>query len=410
MQGSIDPEVSICIPTFNRSQHLDYLLKQLFEQSSSLDFEYEILISSNASSDNTNEVVEKWSSKLRIKYFEQEKNIGGWANLAFLFKKAVAEFSVYVADDDFIELRELKKCLLEAKSRPDVGIVYTPWKLGIPYQKADTFFYTHPEKILIQKGDFPSLLSSILNYHIFPEICILKTELFLELQPLSKDSIVFSFLSIISEYLSQCDILFSTKVFYTSITQHPAGSRTQDGNEQAKYMWDSYRGGLELLLGQSLKLIQKDKEISYREDIDKFIALRLSVAIRLRLLSDKSDKIETYFLACRLRGLGFERILPIPFIQIAILAAFEYMVQQIEGKQIATVILLGDFENGLTQILRNEFKFTDIKILDEIPKSQENSIIFYRNEELTNGMKNNSIDARGNYYFSEHILMRVKFK
>ena len=410
MHGCIGPEVSICIPTFNRSQHLDYLLNQLFEQSASLDLEYEILISNNASSDNTNDIVAKWRAKLPIKYFEQEKNIGGWENSAFLFKKAVSEFSVYVADDDFIDLRELKKCLLEAKSRSNVGIVYTPWKLGVPYETEVTVFYTHPEDILIQRGDFPSLLSSILDYHIFPEICILKTELFAELQPLSKESVVFPFLSIISEYLSQCDVLFSTNVFYTSVTEHPAGSRTQAGNEQAKHMWDSYRGGLELLLGQSLKLIQKDKEISYREDINTFIALRLSVAIRLRLLSDKSDKIETYFLACRLRGLGFERILPIPFVQIAILAAFEYIIQRTQGKQLNTLILLGDFENNLTQILRSEFKFENIKILDQIPKNQENSIIFYRNEQLTNGMKNNSIDARGNYYFSEHILIRVKFK
>jgi len=408
MKHLTKPEISLCIPTFNRSPYLDYLLRHLFEQTPSVNLEYEILISNNASSDNTNEIVAKWSDKLPIKYFEQEKNIGAMENTSFLFKQAVSGFVVYLADDDLIDLTELKNCLQQIQSRPSVGIVYTPWIIGRHNQNGGIQFYEHPEDIFIQKGDFQTLLSSILNYHIFPEIFILRTELFLELQPLVKDDLVFCYFSIISEYLSHCDVLLSTKVFYKSITEHPAGPQIQNGIEQVKFMWDSYRGGLELMLGKASNLIHNDDAKIFKEAINNFIAQRLSVAIRIRLLS-KSDKIETYFLASRLRGLGFERLLPIPLRQIAIFAAFEYIVQRTKGKKISTVLLLGDFEDSLSKILRNEFKFTDIKISNEIPKSQENSIIFYRNEHLTRGMKNNSVDTNGNHYFSEHILMNVKF-
>ena len=405
----MQPEISLCIPTFNRGQHLDYLLRHLFEQTPYVNLEYEILISNNDSSDNTNEIVAKWSDKLPIKYFEQEENIGGSENLSFLFKQAVSGFLVYLADDDLIDLTELKDCLLQIQSRPSVGIVYTPWKIGKPNQSGGIQFYNHPKDILIQKGDFQTLLSTILKYHIFPEIFIVRTEIFLELQPLPKGELVFDYFSSISEYLGHCDVLFSTSVFYTSVTDHPAGFRTQIGHEQVKFMWDSYRGGLELLLGNSINLVQQDKAMSFKEEINVFIAHRLSVAIRLRFIH-KDDKIETYFLACRLRGLGFEGLLPIPFQQIAMFAALEYTVQHTKGKKIAALLLLGDFENGLIQILQTEFKFIDIKVVDEIPKNQKNSIIVYRNEQLTNGMKNNSVDANGNHYFSEYILMNVKFK
>ena len=408
MKHLTKPEISLCVPTFNRGPYLDYLLRHLFEQTPSVNLEYEILISNNASSDNTNEIVAKWSDKLPIKYFEQEKNIGAMENTSFLFKQAVSEFLVYLADDDLIDLTELKNCLQQIQSRPNVGIAYTPWIIGRPNQSGGIQFYKHPEDILIQKGDFQTLLSSILDYHIFPEIFILRTELFLELQPLAKDDLVFYYFSIISEYLSHCDVLLSTKVFYKSITEHPAGPRIQNGNEQVKFMWDSYRGGLELLLGKANNLTHNDDAKIFKEAINNFIAQRLSVAIRIRLL-DKSDKIEIYLLACRLRGLGFERLLPIPLRQIAIFAAFEYIVQLTKGKKISTILLLGDFEDSLSKILRNEFKFTDIKISNEIPKRQKNSIIFYRNEHLTRGMKNNSVDANGNHYFSEHVLMNVKF-
>ena len=99
-------------------------------------------------------------------------------------------------------------------------------------------------------------------------------------------------------------------MFYTSITNHPAGSRIQRGSEQAKYV-GPYRGGLELLLGHAISSISHNEAMAYREEINLFIGHRLAVAIRLRVY-DKSDWIETYFIACRLRGLGLERALPVP--------------------------------------------------------------------------------------------------
>ena len=56
-----DITLSICIPTFNRSRYLNVLLNDISEKFEKFIFEYEIIISSNASTDNTDEVVDNWS-------------------------------------------------------------------------------------------------------------------------------------------------------------------------------------------------------------------------------------------------------------------------------------------------------------------------------------------------------------
>ena len=405
----VKPEISICIPTFNRASHLNFMLENLCKQSLLCDLKYEILISDNASTDDTQEIISNWRCRLPIRSFKQEKNIGGVANTFFLFEQASAEFTVYVADDDFVDMLQLDSCLRDAQSMPNVGVIYTPWKIGTPDSSNNKQFYNHPNDFLIKKGNFPDLLSIILKFHIFPEIFIFRSKLFLELLPLTKENIVFDYFSIISECLNSFDIFFSTKVFYTSVTQHPAGARIQTGNEQAKFMWDSYRGGLELLLGHSIKLISSNAVQNFRENINSFIAIRLSVAIRLRVV-DKSDRIETYLLACRLRGLGFENLLPIPFEQICIRAAFEYVVQRTSGKNLQATVLLGDFDEKIRKFLIDEYNFVNVKIVSELSENIKNSIIFFRSNKSNNSWTNNMIDSNGNYYFSESFLMNVKFK
>lgn len=407
--ANFKPEISICIPTFNRASHLNFMLENLCKQSLSCDLEYEILISDNASSDDTQKIISNWGRKLPIRSFRQEKNIGGVANTFFLFEQASAEFTVYVADDDYVDMIQLASCLRDAQSMPNVGVVYTPWKIGTLDSPNNNQFYNHHNDFLIRKGNFPDLLSIILKFHIFPEIFIFRSKLFLELLPITKENIVFDYFSIISECLNSFDIFFTTKVFYTSVTQHPAGTRIQTGNEQAKFLWDSYRGGLEVLLGHSIKLVSSNAVQNFRENINSFVAIRLSVAIRLRVF-DNSDAIETYLLACRLRGLGFENLLPIPFKQICTRAAFEYVAQRTLGKNLQAIVLLGDFDEKICKFLIDKYNFADVKILSELTENIKNSIIFFRSNKTNNTWTNNMIDSNGNYYFSEMFLMNVKFK
>ena len=104
--------LSICIPTFNRSRYLNTLLQDISENFKIFPFQYEIIISSNASTDDTDEVVHNWLNKLPIVYIKQETNIGSAASLNDAYSHARGTFSIYLADDDFLEVPPLIEALI----------------------------------------------------------------------------------------------------------------------------------------------------------------------------------------------------------------------------------------------------------------------------------------------------------
>ncbi len=73
--------LSICIPTYNRASVLDLCMSSIVTQKG-FDYKTEIIILDNNSTDNTKEIVEKYSSKhFNILYFKNDVNIGMEKNI-----------------------------------------------------------------------------------------------------------------------------------------------------------------------------------------------------------------------------------------------------------------------------------------------------------------------------------------
>lgn len=64
-------EVSIIVPTYNRSELLEYTLKSLLSQELDRD-RFEVIIADDGSSDNTCEIVDKYRERLHLGYIFQE--------------------------------------------------------------------------------------------------------------------------------------------------------------------------------------------------------------------------------------------------------------------------------------------------------------------------------------------------
>ena len=61
-----------------------------------------------------------------------------------------------------------------------------------------------------------------------------------------------------SDYLSFGDVIFLETPFYLFVTHYFDDEvRTQAGNEQVEYAWDSYRGGLEYFSSDISKSLDK---------------------------------------------------------------------------------------------------------------------------------------------------------
>lgn len=100
-------KLSILIPTYNRANNLIENLSHLEKiiTSNNIESIVNIIISNNLSTDNTEEVVNKFiknHSSLNIKYYKQDKNIGLEKNALFTLFKADGEYVMYNGDDDYI--------------------------------------------------------------------------------------------------------------------------------------------------------------------------------------------------------------------------------------------------------------------------------------------------------------------
>ena len=100
------PLLSICIPTYNRSIYLNKALDSIFSQINT-DEEIknlvEVVISDNASTDDTNTIVKKYiESGNKITYTRNEKNVGFDLNVLNVVTCASGDYCWYLGDDDMI--------------------------------------------------------------------------------------------------------------------------------------------------------------------------------------------------------------------------------------------------------------------------------------------------------------------
>lgn len=118
------PLLTISIPTYNRSTYLAQTLKQLNSELISCNAEsVEILISDNASPDDTELVVKTFiSNGLAIRYIRNDKNIGSDANIAQCFNLASGNFVLILGDDDLFVDNALSN-LLANLSKDNYGVV-----------------------------------------------------------------------------------------------------------------------------------------------------------------------------------------------------------------------------------------------------------------------------------------------
>lgn len=96
------PEVTICVPTYNRAACLRQLLDSIDEYAP----RFPVLVSDNASTDGTAAVVRAFSEKDgRIAYHRRPRNIGAVANLLATVRLAGSEWVMLMGDDDVLHAR-----------------------------------------------------------------------------------------------------------------------------------------------------------------------------------------------------------------------------------------------------------------------------------------------------------------
>jgi glycosyltransferase involved in cell wall biosynthesis len=121
MRGEAKPLVSVCVPTYNDGpfllQSLQSITRQTYER-------LEILVGDDGSTDNTAEVVRSCADP-RIHYHRNPANLGQFANVNELLRRACGEFVAIYHSDDWYAPTIVEKEVEFLREHPEAGAVFT---------------------------------------------------------------------------------------------------------------------------------------------------------------------------------------------------------------------------------------------------------------------------------------------
>ena len=121
------PLISICIPTYNRAEMLDFCLENLADLQN-CDKPLEIVISDNGSTDRTPQVVEAHLARNPlIRAHRLPENRGAPANWLNALRKAEGEFMIYLADDDSLIVESLFHHVETMQRERDLVAIFADW-------------------------------------------------------------------------------------------------------------------------------------------------------------------------------------------------------------------------------------------------------------------------------------------
>jgi poly(ribitol-phosphate) beta-N-acetylglucosaminyltransferase len=347
------PLVSFCVPTYKRSRYLQSLLEGLSDQLGEFPYTFEVVIADNASPDNTREVVTAFEQILPIRYLRHDENIGGPANVQFVMMQAAGRYVVYLADDDCILGEQLATTIARMEADPGIAVVFAPWKLyDLVDQKEQGQFYDVPHDLRVERHQHGELLGHILRHHIFPEVHIARRDALQRLMPRINEQAFYAFVHA-ADYLSLGAVLIQKQPFYVSITRYFADEeRSQAGSEEVEVAWDRYRGGLEYMLARAGDQIAAEERAGFHLRIQQMIAVRMSVAVRLRHAKGRNP-LDTYYLAARMKGMGYENLLPVPLATLASEAMIEFLLKDpVINRGVDRLITVGPFDPQVRAYLR----------------------------------------------------------
>jgi len=95
--------LSVCIPAYNRAEELVDLLDSI-ERQKGYQFDLEVVVSDNASTDDTQQVIERYRSRIpNLKYSRSTQNLGADRNFLRAVELATGDFCWLMGSDDKFE-------------------------------------------------------------------------------------------------------------------------------------------------------------------------------------------------------------------------------------------------------------------------------------------------------------------
>jgi|HubBroStandDraft_4_1064222.scaffolds.fasta_scaffold67609_2 glycosyltransferase involved in cell wall biosynthesis len=301
--------LSICIPTYNRAGYLNDVLTDLFEQGADLG-PFEVIVGDNASPDGTPLVLREWAQRRpEVRFVRQAENVGVYGNLVTVYRLAKGRYCVYLADDDRLNLVEVRSYMDHLDRNPTFVAAYSAWEHWDERAQSSlgaSHYLDQPLEFSRTSG--AELFNALIYSRILPEICMFRTEALHAI--LSRPSLSYWSYVWLANLFDLGDVVFMPTPYYRSIAVHRIdGPADHVGANEVIYARDAYEGGLEYLAHRIFKNmgcegVPPDQVPVVAEMIGRFMTERLPPAIQL--LCGRKNYIGAYeYLTRRLaRGIN----------------------------------------------------------------------------------------------------------
>jgi glycosyltransferase involved in cell wall biosynthesis len=119
---SSEPVVTVGVPVYNSEKYLPETLRSILAQTYT---DFEVVISDNASTDNTRTICEDFArTDSRVRYVRRPENIGLPRNYNSLVGLARGRYFKWSSSNDLMQPRFLEACVPVLETNPDVVLVY----------------------------------------------------------------------------------------------------------------------------------------------------------------------------------------------------------------------------------------------------------------------------------------------
>ena len=166
LKPSASPLFTIAIPTFNRAEWLERCVVSALSQTFR---SFEVIVSDNASDDDTAGVLDRLSDE-RLIVVRQRRNIGATGNWNACVAAANGSYIVILSDDDSIASHFLERCSALATDDVDISVVVA---LGDVLDAHTGLRQPAVPSRFLQSGvhNGPDILSEFLRDRIRPQMC-----------------------------------------------------------------------------------------------------------------------------------------------------------------------------------------------------------------------------------------------
>ena len=172
MASSFEPLVSVCVISYNQERFIQQTLDSILSQKT--DFRFELLISDDASKDNTQKIIKEYELQYPniIRNISRSKNVGSQINFYSTMEEAKGKYIALCEGDDYwIDSNKLQKQVTFLEENPEYGLIYARAKL---FHNAKQRFYRKPigglvlhfEEIFV-KGNRTTTLTTCFRKNLF---------------------------------------------------------------------------------------------------------------------------------------------------------------------------------------------------------------------------------------------------